>query len=1784
MRSARFRRLGKLSAARQQGASLTSRRNRSFDGFAQTSANQRFLDADQGESIGEIQPTLPDDELPDLLRQPLAETEDLGVTHLPVNEVQPLRRGTRKRKNPDRYSPSESNTRHCRRETSSHLMLAPPLLDLRELDTDSLLSSTVTASSSSLSNLIQEPVAAEDSQSSVLFTTITDIQSAAIVRTHQMISNLSIDRCRNCFETWFEIESQMCKRCRKDGLLFGIASNPSSLPDFIRFSLNARSTNFNQFLSTFEIATLAEKSLISQVTLFLYIFRKRHVAGAGDFMKGSFIAFPEGHPALQPIVKLPRSAAPFVTVRTSRSSSTTTFSDFRVRRAIVLYLLEWLIYHSSNPLYSRKSELIDQQTVNGIPEDSFIETLQSTEGSDEVSILNQFSQSISSSSTTPSALLQTPDSSQVLQDDVPDCHHEDAEKTRNQYFLVEAPLQNLQPMTVSITTHQYQNPLPTWSPMILLGAFPLLFISSNGLPFIAPPPGADSDGVFYPQRRFQLSFKDVVEHLLRLAYTRLDSGTLVYPYQDSQFVAYCRQILMSHAINRNVRFFIRKNELGDLTIPQLLETLTSPQGDPRIIQKCLSRSCESFSGSPAYWAQRKMELWEIARQTDSFNCFYTITIGDLHHPILLELLGVRSNAPIQQRSLAISRAPGLVDAFFFKVTRIIVNQFLKEIGFKLDYTRFEYQARGQAHAHGMGDFVPFRLKEELTSFCLGQAVKCLLLPDSTESSRNCPTDLLDSLRSLLPAQLADIQLKAQEAEVKICSTIDQYISNHNPLYANAFARLIQRQSAGNSESNEIVSDLEYEREIKSIAESYLQNITSENGDDPLTTAINSILAGQLENVVQILIQRCMIHKCSKEYCRTRLDRGCRFGHPHELTKHSRLKAQFDQCGSLKISLSLGSNDPYLHPYMGCFLAAVAANCDFTCILDRNSALAYVVKYISKTEPSDEFSLRQVIRRIADPTLSVSNAVRSVAEKIVGNQYRNISAALSSVARNMINSRTVSIQEAIHVILGTPLYNTSVKFKRISTNLQPIEVDLTTGELKGKVWMTYANRLNFQTRNIELQSSLPTINADTFFRTLTVTKGRIRLSKEPYIVLYSSASIQRPPETCNAFPSWIRWFFIRWIPWETDAHQFFLEQYRSRLSHELQQGITPQNLDDFSNSLVSDFWRKIFETWKEESPSNRELVNRVSVERNILAAAKQAAKTLQRTSNPDDELDSDELGNEIFDSNQLARVAFSEHFSQDSHHEIPDLAPASLTGVNKALFGCHSLRQLLGENESEFYAFSKAAAEFWDFMKSSRAPQPSISSMLSSTDISSSLSPEQKEVYDRCMSMAESFQPNGPSDGSASSKILLVLGAAGCGKSRIIDALRQKLENAVAITATTGTAAYNVRGSTICSFAALHRDVLGPEAEAGLRDRLDSVRLLIVDETSMLKMKDLIKIEERIKVPLVLFGDFRQAPPVGGEPLWEHPEFDEWEKLLLEKVYRQQDPIFKSLLERVARGEMTNAAFKYLIENASTLSNSGREANFVSSGVQHLCGTNEEVNSINEFNIRRALSTMPVDNRCAVKIPVLRRDAPTNESLYLCSDAPVLLVKNLNVRWGMTNGSAGTAGAVLYHKDAYPSQHLPAAVLVKFHDRPNPGFLAWVRETHRLLLGPEHDSLSEYVPVPPEFSRSSASNPSSHQVPLRLNWGKTIHKSQAQTLERVIIRIPRLESQNLTYVALSRVTSITGLVLSNVPWLTEDRLVTDINKQTDRSKKVEEIYRNLRSPLWGEPEYLSYLRDDEISTH
>lgn len=126
----------------------------------------------------------------------------------------------------------------------------------------------------------------------------------------------------------------------------------------------------------------------------------------------------------------------------------------------------------------------------------------------------------------------------------------------------------------------------------------------------------------------------------------------------------------------------------------------------------------------------------------------------------------------------------------------------------------------------------------------------------------------------------------------------------------------------------------------------------------------------------------------------------------------------------------------------------------------------------------------------------------------------------------------------------------------------------------------------------------------------------------------------------------------------------------------------------------------------------------------------------------------------------------------------------------------------------------------------------------------------------------------------------------------------------------------------------------------------------------------------------------------------------------------------------------------------------------------------------------------------------------------------MLTLNLWTEAGLVNGSIGTVKKLIYQKGQPPSA-LPIA-LVDFPDYTGPG----------LPFLPEHPT---WVPIPSfnaEWIASSGKQCSRQQMPLRLAWAITIHKSQGQTLDKAVIDIGEKEfACGLTYVALSRMKRI-----------------------------------------------------------
>ena len=150
----------------------------------------------------------------------------------------------------------------------------------------------------------------------------------------------------------------------------------------------------------------------------------------------------------------------------------------------------------------------------------------------------------------------------------------------------------------------------------------------------------------------------------------------------------------------------------------------------------------------------------------------------------------------------------------------------------------------------------------------------------------------------------------------------------------------------------------------------------------------------------------------------------------------------------------------------------------------------------------------------------------------------------------------------------------------------------------------------------------------------------------------------------------------------------------------------------------------------------------------------------------------------------------------------------------------------------------------------------------------------------------------------------------------------------------------------------------------------------------------------------------------------------------------------------------------------------------------------------------------------------------------------MLISNLWVEAGLVNGALGIVEAICYQNGGPPD--LPVAVMVKFDKYCGPTF---------------HDTVVPITPIQHTWT-SSGIQCSRLQLPLKLAWAVTIHKSQGLTLNKVVIDVGKREfSSGLTFVACSRVRQIQDLLF--IPSVSFQRLESLRNSQRLAERKAED---------------------------
>ncbi|CAB4027966.1 ATP-dependent DNA helicase PIF1-like [Paramuricea clavata] len=344
------------------------------------------------------------------------------------------------------------------------------------------------------------------------------------------------------------------------------------------------------------------------------------------------------------------------------------------------------------------------------------------------------------------------------------------------------------------------------------------------------------------------------------------------------------------------------------------------------------------------------------------------------------------------------------------------------------------------------------------------------------------------------------------------------------------------------------------------------------------------------------------------------------------------------------------------------------------------------------------------------------------------------------------------------------------------------------------------------------------------------------------------------------------------------------------------------------------------------------------------------------------------------------------------------------------------------------------------------------------------------------------------------------------------------------TATTGIAAFSINGQTLHSAAQLpireYRDLQGDSLQR-LQLRLEGKRFLIIDEMSMIGHKMLSWLDNRLRagtgkedipfggMSVILMGDFGQLPPVGDKPMYVS------DQVMRQASENPEAVAFRALLMRMRNGEVTGEDWKLLLEHSTT-------------NYEKLLQLGQPVAKIQAKHSGHGASAATSDEAGGL-----------DAVLFLSTKAEVMLTCNLWAEVGLCNGSFGTIEQIWFAENMGPP-NLLIAVLVHFHSYTGPAFL---------------DACSKCIPVPPKVFEWVADGKclSRQQVPLRLRYAMTIHKSQGQTLTKAVVHLGKGEKvAGCTFVATSRVRSIHDIVFEP---MTFDRLKA-IGRSKNMQKRLE----------------------------
>ena len=510
-----------------------------------------------------------------------------------------------------------------------------------------------------------------------------------------------------------------------------------------------------------------------------------------------------------------------------------------------------------------------------------------------------------------------------------------------------------------------------------------------------------------------------------------------------------------------------------------------------------------------------------------------------------------------------------------------------------------------------------------------------------------------------------------------------------------------------------------------------------------------------------------------------------------------------------------------------------------------------------------------------------------------------------------------------------------------------------------------------------------------------------------------------------------------------------------------------------------------------------------------------------------------------------------------------------------------------QDTSNEESFNNLPPGHLDSTNDNSSPAGTIASYIQPTEISDdnlrefvrSLNVQQRQAYDItltwCRSKVKNMNSLKPQVVAPINEFLT--GGGGSGKSHVIKTIYHTATKTfrhgpnnpekptVLLTAPTGVAAININGTTINTGLAIPKESgdrmppMSDQRRTLLRIALSELKLIIIDEISMVSNIMLLHIHQRLKdifgtpneqlfagISIIAVGDLYQLGPIRRQLVFEdyknnvfnlcHPWYS-FEMIELTQIMRQRgDQSFVELLNRFRTGSQTEDDIKTIQSRALDTN----DPNYPHDAL-HIFAENAPVDQHNTVHLDK-LST-PLHRLKAVDhYPqnvskqdidrVLARSRSEtgglDSEILIKVNSRVMLTTNIDISDRLINGQMGTVKHI-----AIDNTRRPSFIYIKFDDH-QAGTNAIQKHAHD-----PYTRENNCVPIQPVLARIKIrpGKPSSPelqrlQFPITLAWDCTVHKVQGLTLDEIVVCFDlnrqRCFSYGQIYVALSRVTSLQGL--------------------------------------------------------